>query len=137
MVEQLTQIFDKGVGTGSFVDIARGAEPAMIEGDATKALRQYRHILPPRKMAAAAAMREHQRRTFAVNFVVEFDSVDPRVRHDWLLDGFGLFGLVGGRAAISIGVRVYVRIEPRFGFADVPAPRPGVRREVERHVPER
>src|SRR5277367_860915 len=81
VVEELPQIFDEGARTGAVGEVARGAKTAMIEGDAAKASREDRHVLPPREMVAAAAVGKYQRRAFAVRLVVEFDSIDARQWH--------------------------------------------------------
>jgi hypothetical protein len=70
MVEQLAQIFDERIRPWPIRDVARHPEASMVEGDAAKMLRQYRHLLPPTQMASAGAVREHECRTFAVNLVI-------------------------------------------------------------------
>src|SRR5579883_1175907 len=61
--------------------IARKTKAAMVKCYALEMTRQHRHLLPPAKVVSAGAMGQHKRRPLAMDFIVEFDSIDSRRWH--------------------------------------------------------
>jgi hypothetical protein len=85
MVEQRAQVIGERRAAGPAGDVGRHAEAAMVERHAGEALAEVRHLLPPRQMVAADAVREDEgrrpARLRAVQLVVQLDVACGRVRH--------------------------------------------------------
>src|SRR5688500_4320030 len=81
MLKQRVQIAGECRAPRPVARLPRLAECAMVDRYAAMAIGEKRDLLPPAQMIAAAAVREHDRRTAAVAFIIELDSVDCCERH--------------------------------------------------------
>src|SRR5262249_12169640 len=85
VVDQRGQVVDERVAARAVRPVGRGDEAAVGEGDAAVALLEVRHLLPPRRVVAARAVGEDERRSLAVHLVVELGPIALQERHGCLV----------------------------------------------------
>ena len=87
VVEQRPHVRAEGDAAGALSGVGGTAEGAVVEGDGRVALREGRHLLPPRHAVAAGAVRQQhgrrgRRRVRPVDLVVELEAfIEREARH--------------------------------------------------------